>query len=200
MSAPERALATLAEELRADPVLAEHVADSGAAPTLGVLVGAGPRAAADPSAYAVIVEAVREAYLLHYGGAPRLLAGADPDLRLLAGDYLYAVGLERLAARGDLEAVRELADLISLLAQAHAERLVPDAAPALWIAATVAVGAGAGAAHIEAKAAMRGGDPDAPRLLLEAAATSADGIGMREALAAAADSIGFAPQDSPARG
>ena len=40
---------------------------------------------------------------------------------LLAGDYLYALGLERLAGRGDLEAVGELADLISLAAQVHAE-------------------------------------------------------------------------------
>ncbi len=55
----------------------------------------------------LLFEAIREGYLLHYGD-PRLLDGADPDLRLLAGDYLYAVGLERLAALGDLEAVREL--------------------------------------------------------------------------------------------
>lgn len=199
MSGPDQALATLAAELRGDPVLADHVEDGGAAPILGALVGAGPRAAADPSAYAVIVEAVREGYLLHYG-EPRLLEDADPDLRLLAGDYLYALGLERLAARGDLEAVRELSDLISLLAQAHTEPAVPDAPQALWLAATVAVGAGASDAHWEAKAAMRAGDAAAPRLLRDAAAASADGNGMRDALAAAADSIGFAPQDSPARG
>ena len=64
-----------------------------------------------------MVEAVREGYLLHYG-EPRMLAGHDPDLALLAGDYLYALGLERLAALGDPEAVRELSDLISLCAQA----------------------------------------------------------------------------------
>ena len=67
-----------------------------------------------------MIEAVREGYLLHYG-EPRLLAGADADLALLAGDYLYALGLERLAALGDLEAVRELADLIASRAQLHAE-------------------------------------------------------------------------------
>ena len=43
-----------------------------------------------------MVEAVREGYLLHYG-EPRLLAGHDADLALLAGDYLYALGIERLA-------------------------------------------------------------------------------------------------------
>ncbi len=45
----------------------------------------------------------------------------DPDLALLAGDRLYALGLERLAALGDLDAVAELADVIALCAQAHAE-------------------------------------------------------------------------------
>ncbi len=50
-----------------------------------------------------------------------MVDGADDDLALLAGDYLYARGLERLAALGDLEAVRELSDLISLVAQLHAE-------------------------------------------------------------------------------
>ena len=30
----------------------------------------------------------------------------DPDLALLAGDRLYALGLEKLAAAGDLEASR----------------------------------------------------------------------------------------------
>jgi len=39
---------------------------------------------------------------------------------LLAGDHLYALGLARLAALGDLDAVAELADVISLSAQAHA--------------------------------------------------------------------------------
>ena len=45
----------------------------------------------------------------------------EPDLALLAGDRLYALGLERLAELGDLEAVAVLADVISLAAQAHAE-------------------------------------------------------------------------------
>ncbi len=71
-----------------------------------------------------MLEAVYEGYLMHYG-TPRAFEGMDPDLRLLAGDALYALGLSRLAARGDLEAVAELSDLISLTARAHAE-LVPS--------------------------------------------------------------------------
>ena len=45
----------------------------------------------------------------------------DADLRLLAGDALYALGLSRWPTRGDLEAVAELSDLISLTARAQAE-------------------------------------------------------------------------------
>ena len=85
----------------------------------------------------VTIEAVREGYLLHYG-EPRLLAGHDEDLALLAGDYLYALGIERLAALGDAEAVRELADLISLCAQSHAEGR-PEDVPALWQRAVAAI-------------------------------------------------------------
>ncbi len=119
------ALEQLADLLREDgSVIADHLPEAGeengAAP-LAELVAAGPRAAEAPDEYALLVEAVREGYLLHYG-EPRVVRAADEDLRLLAGDYLYALGLERLAGLGDLEAVRELADLISISAQLHAER------------------------------------------------------------------------------
>lgn len=67
-----------------------------------------------------VLEAVYEGYLLHYGEA-RLFERMDEDLRLLAGDALYALGLARLAERGDLPAVAELSGLISRSAQAHAE-------------------------------------------------------------------------------
>jgi hypothetical protein len=68
---------------------------------------------------AYVLEAVYEAYLLHYG-EPRAFVDMDPDLRLLAGDALYAQALSRLADDGDMEAVAELADLISLCAWAEA--------------------------------------------------------------------------------
>ena len=73
----------------------------------------------DDESRAYVLEAVYEAYLLHYG-EPRAFADMDPDLRLLAGDALYAQGLARLADNGDMEAVGELADLISLCAWAEA--------------------------------------------------------------------------------
>ena len=77
-----------------------------------------------------VLEAVYEGYLMHYG-EPRAFAGMDEDLRLLAGDALYALGLSRLAEAGDLEAVAALSDLISRSAQAHAEGR-PEDAEALW--------------------------------------------------------------------
>jgi hypothetical protein len=82
----------------------------------------------DPRAY--VLEAVYEAYLLHYG-EPRAFIGMDADLRLLAGDALYAQGLARLAEAGDLEAVSELADLISLCAWAQSAKRA-ELADRLW--------------------------------------------------------------------
>ena len=79
---------------------------------------------------AFVIEAVHEGYLLHYG-ASRAFEIEDPDLRLLAGDALYALGLSRLARAGDLEAVAELSDLISRSARAHAEGR-GDEVDALW--------------------------------------------------------------------
>jgi len=91
---------------------------------------------ADDRAFAVA--AVREGYLLHYG-APELVTEADLGLALLAGDRLYALGLARLAAAGDLKAVRALADLISECARSHAEG-DPPAAEEAWEAARASLG------------------------------------------------------------
>lgn len=105
-----------------DPALAEHAVDHPGPDRFADLV-------TDPDRLFTI-EAVHEGYLLHYG-APRAFAGMDPDLRLLAGDALYALGLSRVADRGDLEAVAELSDLITAAARAHAEG-EPERAAALW--------------------------------------------------------------------
>lgn len=122
------ALRTLAEQLRAeDTPISPHVVDPGE--------GA---AFAPPGEYALVLEAVREGYLLHYG-KPRLLAGQDADLALLAGDYLYALGIERLATLGNTGAVLLLADLISTCAQLHAEDRV-DEVPDRWRETVRAIG------------------------------------------------------------
>lgn len=121
------ALQALADQLRAeDTPISPHVVDPTEPPTLGELAASGPNAAE----YALVIEAVREGYLLHYE-QPRLLAGHDPDLALLAGDYLYALGLDRLATLGDTRAVTVLADLISECARLQAEGDT-DSIQALW--------------------------------------------------------------------
>ena len=90
-----------------------------------------------PERYALLFEAIREGYLLHYGRS-RVLDPQEPDLALLAGDRLYALGLARLAELGDLEAVRLLADAISDCARAHAEGRPADAG-AVWERAAAAL-------------------------------------------------------------
>jgi hypothetical protein len=92
-----------------------------AAPAVG-----GPRFALDDRVRAFVLEAVYEGYLMHYA-TPRLFERVDDDLRLLAGDALYAIGLSKLAETGDLEAVAELSDLISRSARAQAEGRAAEA-------------------------------------------------------------------------
>jgi hypothetical protein len=165
------------------------VVDPAVEPALGALAAAGPRAAGAPADYAIVVEAVREGYLLHYA-EPRLLSGHDADLALLAGDYLYALGIERLAGLGDTAAVRELSDLISLAAECHAEGRVELAAP-LWLACTVAVGCGATPAHDAAKQSARLLATEAGAQLRDAAHSAARTWGLEGELDRAGQAIDF---------
>jgi hypothetical protein len=115
-----RALEVLAGRLREEGTpISEHVVDPADSAEFGL-----------SDEYALVFEAVREGYLLHYGES-RLMAGHDPDLGLLAGDYLYALGLDRLAASGDTEAVAVLSELIARCAQLHAEGREDEVEP-LW--------------------------------------------------------------------
>jgi hypothetical protein len=195
---PDRTLVTLASQLRdEDSVVSPHVVDPTAGAVLGRLAAAGPRAAAAPGEYAAIVESVREGYLLHYG-EPRIVLGADEDLRLLAGDYLYALGLDRLAGLGDLDAVRELSDLISLAARVHdggrSQERRDSEACWLWLASVVAIGTGATDEHRAAKAALRAGDPAAADRLQQAAGSAAAAAGLGGPLTLAADAIDCSPR------
>jgi hypothetical protein len=199
----QASLSSLAALLRDEETLISSlVRDPRERPVLGALAAAGPRAAAARDDYLLLVEAIREGYLLHYGSA-RLIDAADPDLRLLAGDFLYALGLERLAAHGDLEAVRELADLISLSAQLHGEDGGGEAAPtakALWLASATAVGTGRNGAHERAKEALRNGGDGATELLAAGASEMALGAGIQDDLARASEAIGFASEHLSDRG
>jgi len=160
----------LAGELLDDPVTrpcptrpdpAEPDPPGGAAPgtTPGRLAAAGPRAALASAEYEFLVEAIYEGYLLHYE-APRLFREGDPDMALLVGDRLYALGLERLVGLGDIAGVIELADVISLCALAHARGHGELAGP-IWSAGARAVGWGPSPAHARAKALVLAGDDQA---------------------------------------
>ncbi len=70
--------------------------------------------------FGLAVETIYEGYLLHYG-RPRLFETLDADIAVLLGDYLYAHGLVRLAELRDVDAVADLAELISLCTQLRAE-------------------------------------------------------------------------------
>ena len=162
-------LAELAAAVRASGgLMAEAVSEPSADGSLGAVAAAGPRADGRETDYALLVEAIVEGYLQHYGTG-RVVRPEDPDLALLAGDRLYALGLARLAELGDLAAVAELADVISLAAQAHAEG-DPERARAIWQAGAAAVGHGSDPEHAAAKAAARAGEPDAAAALRAATA------------------------------
>ena len=123
------------------------------------LAAGGPRVGERAAEYELLIEAIYEGYLLHYGRA-RLLRPTEQDLGLLAGDQLYALGLARLVALGDLVAVAELADVITLTALAHGAG-DGELAAAIWQAGAWAVGWGPSAEHEQAKALARAGAPEA---------------------------------------
>ena len=137
-------LERLAAELRREGGLLAGAVTTPAADAqfeLGRRVAAGARTAGHPEDYALLVETIFEGYLQHYGEG-RVVRPADPELRLLAGDRLYALGLSRLAELGDLEAIAVLADVIAGCAQAHAEGRDAEAR-VIWARGAAAIADGA---------------------------------------------------------
>ena len=92
-----------------------------------------------PESHTLGLETIYEGYLVHYGRS-RVFAPADRDTALLLGDYLYAHGLVHVAESGDVAAVSDLAELISMCAQARAEGRDGDG-PA-WAATSAVLGGG----------------------------------------------------------
>jgi hypothetical protein len=103
--------------------------------------------------FALGLETIYEGYLLHYG-RPRLFTSSDQDNALLLGDYLYAHGLVRIASFGEVAAVSDLAELISLCAQVRAGGLDSDGAA--WAASAALLGQGR--LHAARDALRLGGD------------------------------------------
>jgi hypothetical protein len=87
--------------------------------------------------YSLGLETIYEGYLVHYGRS-RLFAPADEDTALLLGDYLYAHGLVRIAEVGSVEAVADLAELISVCAQLRADSAPGDGVA--WAASAALLG------------------------------------------------------------
>ena len=119
--------------------------------------------------FALGVETIYEGYLLHYG-RPRIFAPPDGDVTLLLGDALLAHGLVRIAETGSIAAVGDVAELLSLCAQARADGLDGDG-PA-WAATSALLARGG---LDEARAALRDERDPAPleRLAREAAGDAA---------------------------
>jgi hypothetical protein len=134
----------------------------------GMVVAAGPRAAGNPAEYQLVVDLIHEGHMVHGNGRGWVVASDDPDLALLLGDQLYALGLNRLARLGDVEAVAELADVIAFCAQGRMADW-GELIGAAWAAGAIAVGWGGSPELDAAKAAARAGDPAAPERMRQAA-------------------------------
>ncbi len=132
--------------------------------------------------YALGLETIYEGYLLHYG-RPRLFAAADGDTALLLGDYLFAHGLVRIARLEVVEAVVDLAELISLCGQLRAQGSSEDGPP--WAATASCLGSG-GLDEVRTALRMHG---DAEPLL-ELARRSAGAQAVERVLAAHRSRVG----------
>ncbi len=123
---------TIASEAAAEsPVWADALlSDSAPEPVFSPLA---------PAELGLGVETIYEGYLVHYGRS-RLFSAPDDDTGLLLGDYLYAHGLVRVAETGNVDAVADLAELISLCAQARSEGRDGDGAA--WAATCALLGGG----------------------------------------------------------
>jgi hypothetical protein len=90
-----------------------------------------------PERFAVGLETIYEAYLVHYG-RPRLFSPGEESERVLLGDYLYAHGLVRVSDAGGVRAVAAMAELISRCASLRAAG--QDGDGEAWVDATRSLG------------------------------------------------------------
>jgi hypothetical protein len=146
------------------PLWAEALRPPGEQEREGVFSGLGEER------FAVGVETIYEGYLVHYGRS-RLFAASDDDTALLVGDYLYAHGLVRIAELGDVAAVADLAELISLCAHLRADGGEGDGA--VWAATAALLGRGR---LEEARAALRDRADPGPLLALAREAAGVEAV------------------------
>lgn len=133
--------------------------------SVAALAAGGPLAAGHRELYERLIVDIERGVELHYGNES---ASGDRDLDLLLGDQSYANGLARLAELGNIDAILQLADVISLVSQAQAadDR---DLVEAVWEAGAVAVGWGTTEAIETAKKLARAEVPGAAQALRQAA-------------------------------
>ena len=132
--------------------------------------------------FALGLETIYEGYLVHYG-RPRLHEPQDGNAALVLGDYFYAQGLARIASLGDVEAVADLAELISLCAQGRADGSPGDGEA--WAATAALLGQGL----LDDARSVLGRRRD-PRLLDRLAREAAGDETVERALAAHARRLG----------
>ncbi len=185
---PATALVALSERIATEgEPLSGHVVTPAEAPVLGELAAGGPRTSDAAAEYSFVVEAVREGYLCHYG-TPRVLEASDSDLRLLAGDLFYAIGISGLAALDDPESVGILSDLIRIAA---GFRAIGEAARAetLWLAQLLALAYGIDPAQTALVEALRRGEPGSLEALNEWSSDAAAEHGLGRAFDTARKAI-----------
>lgn len=129
------------------------------------LTAQGPRVSGHADAVRAAVAAVRDGVHRHYGSPAH---GSEADLELLQGDAQYAAGLSKLAETGDLVAIAELAEVISLTAAAYAAG-DPVLADAAWEAGAAGIGWGPSPELVGARARARAGETSAAGALMGAA-------------------------------
>jgi hypothetical protein len=168
---PGSALDRLADRVREEGSPLAVGTDFGQ-PVFGELAGSGPRTRDQAAGYALVVEAVREGYLCHYGSS-RILDDPDPDLSLLAGDLFYAIGIRGLAEFDDLESTGILSDLIRLAAELQAAGRA-DQAEALWVSQIVALACGKDEDQQAALKALEAGEEGATETLVDWSRRTAD--------------------------
>ena len=188
VSLPET-LGAISREIAADsPLFAE---DLTATPGDGVgagyselfTVAAGDCGAVRANRYRFALEYIFEGYLLHYGSS-RLLRSGRRDFRLLAGDYMYARGLDRMAALEDIFCIKMLSRLIEFCSFVHCEGLEPRLALDAWSVVTLCL---AGHARGGCDSSWRDGFESRRRALWEGDPERASLSGLRDLMLADID-------------
>lgn len=164
------------------PLLVAAESEGRPAP-LALLVGS----LGGPESGAIAIEAVREGFLCHHDRS-RLLELEDPDLALLVGDLLYAIGLRELALAGDPGPVSILADLIRLVSERVGTDL-ESTVPALWTGQAIALAVGTDERHRAALEAIETGEDPGAEGLSQWSREVAGGHGAGEALSEAVQAL-----------